>query len=87
MLAAGWGDWVMFKEDHNASYKQLPIDPAELSAAIIALRHPVVHRWYGFVTRTLIFWSVADVLHYNVLPRLLVALVNRYLGYSVGGIL
>ena len=77
----------MFKEDHNASYKQLPIDPAELSAAIIALRHPVVHRWYGFVTRTLIFGSVADVLHYNVLPRLLVALVNRYLGYSVGGIL
>ena len=27
MLAAGGGDWVMFKADHKASYKQPPIDP------------------------------------------------------------
>ena len=80
MLAAGGGDWVMFKADHKAAYKQLPIDPADQNTAIISLRRPTEHRWYGFLTRTLIFGSVAAVLHYNVLPRLMVVLVKRYLG-------
>ena len=69
MLSADGGDWVMFKADHKAAYKQLPIDPADQETAIIALRHPPNSRWYGFVTRTLIFGSVAAVLHYNVFPE------------------
>ena len=48
----------MYKSDHRASYKQLPIGPADPNAAIISLRHPVDRRWYGFVTRTLIFGPV-----------------------------
>ena len=80
MLAAGGVDWVMFKADRKAAYEQLPIDPADQNAAIISLRHPTEHRWYGFLTRALIFGSVAAVLHYNVLSRLIVVLVNRYLG-------
>ena len=75
----------MSKEDRKAANKQLPIDPADQNAAIIALRRPTEHRWYGFVTRTLISGSLADVLHYNVLPRLLVVLVNRYLGIPMVG--
>ena len=37
------------------------------------------NRRYGFFTRTLIFCSAAAVMHYDVISRLLVALVNRYL--------
>ena len=85
MLSADGGDWVMFKADHKAAYKQLPIDPADQETAIIALRHPSNSRWYGFVTRTLIFGSVAAVLHYNVFSRIIVALVNRYLGIPLLG--
>ena len=81
----GVGDWVMFKADHKAAYEQPPSDPAVQNAAIISLRRPAEHRWYGFATRTLIFGSVAAVLHYNVLPRLLVAPVTRYLGIPLAG--
>ena len=70
MLAAGGGDWAMFKADHKAAYKQLPIGPSGQKAAIIALRHAADHSWCGFATRTLISGSVAAVLHYNVLIRL-----------------
>ena len=79
LLSADGGDWVMFKEDRTESYKQLPIDPSDQGAAIIALRHPDENRWYSFVARTLIFVSAADVMRYNVPPRLLADWPNRYL--------
>ena len=79
LLASRGGDWVMFKADHKADYKQLPIDPADQASAIVALRHPMGGKWYGFVSRTLISGSVAAVLRYNVISRILTALVNRYL--------
>ena len=85
LLASKGGDWVMFKADHKAAYKQLPIDPSDQASAIVALRHPLGGKWYGFVTRTLIFGSVAAGLHYNVLSRILTALVNRYLDLSLVG--
>ena len=31
----------LFKADHAAAYKQLPIDPKDQRAAVVALRHPV----------------------------------------------
>ena len=80
MLSAGGGDWVMFKADRKAAYIQLPIDSDDQNAAIIALLRPAENRWYGFVTRTLIFGSVADVIRYNVSPRILDVLANRYFG-------
>ena len=70
----------MFKADCKVAYKQLPIDPADQATAIAALRHPSEGKWYGLVTKTLIFGSVADVLRNNLLSRILTALVNRYLG-------
>ena len=85
ILAAGGGDWATFKDDRKAAYKQLPIDPADQNTAIIALRRPTNHRWYGFIARALIFGSVSAVLHYNVLPRLMVVLANRYLGIPLVG--
>ena len=55
LLASKGGDWVMFKADRKAAYKQLPIDPADQASAIVAPRHPMGGKWYGFVTRALIF--------------------------------
>ena len=85
LLTKGGGDWVLFKADHEAAYKQIPIDPADQKNAIVALRHPVSQLWYGFVTRTLIFGSIAAVLHYNVISRILVALTDRVLGIPLVG--
>ena len=80
MLAAGGGDWAMFKADRRAAYKQLPIDPADQTSEVIAPKRPVGNRWYSFVTRALIFGSLAAVLRHNALSRLLFAKVNRYIG-------
>ena len=85
ILASKGGDWVMFEAAHKSAYKQLPIDPADQASAIVALRHPMEGKRYGFVTRTLISGSIASVLHYNVLSRTLTALVNRYLGLPLVG--
>ena len=74
----------MFKADRKAAYKQLPLAPADQAAAA-ALRRPWANRWYGFATRKLICDPIADVLHYDVLPRILTALVNRYLGVPMAG--
>ena len=73
-------DWGLLKADHEAAYKQLPIDPEDQRNAIIALRHPRSGKWFGFVTRALIFGAVADVLHYNVFSRLRTAIINKALG-------
>ena len=70
----------MFKADRKAAYKQLPLDPTDQVSAIVALSHPAGNRWYGFATRTLIFGSFAAVLRYNVVPQILTAWFNRYLG-------
>ena len=70
----------MVKADHEAAYKQLPIDPADQALTIIALRCPKANKWYGIVTRTLVFGAVAAVLRYNVFSRSASALVFRVLG-------
>ena len=57
----------LFKADHEAAYKQLPIAPSDQCTAIVAIRRPQSMKWFGFVTRTLVFGSVAAVIHYNIL--------------------
>ena len=73
-------DWALIKADHEAAYKQLPLRPDDQARAIIALRCPVTGKWFGFVSRTLVFGATAAVLHYNVFSRLITALANRLLG-------
>ena len=80
LMSEKGGDWVLFKADHESAYKQLPIRPSDMKASIIALRHPSSGKWFGFVTRTLIFGSIAAVLHYNVFSRILAELTIRCLG-------
>ena len=76
-------DWALFKADHEAAYKQLPLDYNHTKLAVIALRSPVDGQWYGFLSRTLMFGAVSAVLHYNVLPRLLSELVSQLLSIPV----
>ena len=80
LMSEKGGDWSLFKADHESAYKQLPIRPADMKTAIIALKHPSSGKWFGFVTRTLIFGSIAAVLHYNVFSRILAELSIRCLG-------
>ena len=58
--------WLLFKADHESAYKQLPIRPADMKNASVALRHHSKGSRFVFVTRTLIFGSVAAVIRYNV---------------------
>lgn len=73
-------DWALFKADHEAAYKQLPLAPADQNTAIIALRDPKTGKWHGFRSRTLMFGSVAAVLHYNIFSRLVTAVFTRLFG-------
>ena len=68
------------KADHAAEYKQLPLPPKDQRDAIIALRRPSDGEWFGCTSRTLVFGAKAAVLHCNVFPRLITALVNHLLG-------
>ena len=75
----GSRDWVFFIADHEAAYKQLPLDYSHAKLAVIALRSPHDGRWYGFLSRTLMFGAIAAVLRYNVFSRLLSELVSKLL--------
>ena len=73
-------DWAFLKADHEAAYKQLPLDHYHSKLAVVALRSPLDGKWYGFISRTLMFGAIAAVLHYNVFSRLLSELVSKLLG-------
>ena len=73
-------DWSFFKADHEAAYKQLPLEHSHAELAVIALRSPVDGMWYGFISRTMMFGAIAAVLHYNVFSRLLSEIVSKLLG-------
>ena len=73
-------DLDFFKADHEADYKQLPMDVAHSKLAAIALRSPLDNRRYGFVIRTMVFGDVDDVLHYNVFPRLISEIPTHLFG-------
>ena len=83
LMAQGGGDWSLFKADREAAYRQRPIDPADQRFAIVALRRPTTHLWYGFATRTFLFGPVAAVLRYDGLSRILASLADRCLGISL----
>ena len=73
-------DWAFFKADHEAAYKQLPLDYCHSKLSVIALRPPHDHRWYGFISRTMMFGAIAAVLHYNVFSRILSEVVSKLFG-------
>ena len=73
-------NWAFFKADHEAAYKQLPLAPSHAKLAIIALKNPTDGRWYGFLSRTMVFGAIAAVLHYNVFSRLIAELFTRLFG-------
>ena len=40
LVNSGERDWAFFKADHQAEYKQLPIDPHRTQISVIAIRPP-----------------------------------------------
>ena len=57
--------------DLKSAYKQLAIAPDNRRLSVISLRNPESGKTCGFVSRTLPFGSVASVLHFNRVSRLL----------------
>ena len=80
LLTQDGGEWHLCKADREAAYKQLPISPDDQWAEIVAMRHPTSGKWFGFVTRTPVFGSVAALLHYNILSGIWKALASHLLG-------
>ena len=76
----GAGDWELFISDHEAACKLPPLNPDDQDASIIAPMSPRDQLWYGGPSRTLVFGSIAAVIHYNVFSRLTTDLVNQLFG-------
>jgi hypothetical protein len=57
--------------DVKAAYKQFPIFPDHRKFSILVLKRPTDGVAMGFVSKTLPFGSVASVLHFNRIARLL----------------
>ena len=67
----------LFKADREAAYKQLPLEAEYATLGVVALRPTTDNRWYGFVSRAMVFGVVAEVLHYNVFVRLISELFTQ----------
>ena len=83
--AAYQTNWSFFKEDHASAYKWLPLQPDHARYAAVALQSPVDGNWYSFTPRALMFGSVASVLHYTCLSRIIASLACRLLGIPMVG--
>ena len=75
-----WGESRLYKSGNEASYKQLPIEPAEQKTSIVAMRRPQPGNWLGFATRTLVCGSVSAVTRYSILARIWAAKACRLAG-------
>ena len=71
------------KDDHRAAYKSLPVCPSQTKLAAIVLKNPGGGNWYAFTSRTLLFGSIASVLHYNIFPRAISELVAKIFGILI----
>ena len=78
-------EWSFFKADHQAAYKQLPMDPDHHNLAMVALRNPETGEWVAFPPKALLFGAVAAVLHYNCFSRLLSVIFNKIFGIPLIG--
>ena len=76
--AGGFG-----KVDHKDSYKFLPIYAHDSDTAAVALWNPHEDSWLGFRASTQVSESIASVLRYNCVSRLLTTWILRLsmLGY------
>ena len=72
-------EWSFGKVDHRAAYKALPLREEDARYAIIALWAPTEKLWVGCRSRTQLFGSIASVLHYNCLSRIIASLICRIL--------
>ena len=71
--------WAFGKIDHRDAYKSLPLLPSGARYAVIALYNPQTQVWNGFRPRTQLFGSIAAVLHYNCLSRIIASLACQIL--------
>ena len=78
-------DWCFGKVDHCSAYKNLPIRPSDQRFSYITIKNPSTGRFVAMAPKTQISGSIASVLHYNVLSRILVSIFNRVFGIPMIG--
>ena len=69
-----------FKVDHEAAYKQLPLESSHKKYAMVTIRHPTLNAWFTFPPRTLLFGAETAVTQYNCFSRIIAILINRIFG-------
>ena len=77
-------DWSFGKVDRQSAYKNLPIARRGQQFVSIVVKNPGGKRFYAFTPTTQLFGPTASVLRYNVLSRLLVAILIR--GFAIPAI-
>ena len=70
---------LLWKRDHKAAYRQVPLHPEELRLAVVVFRHPETKQLVFFVHRALPFGFVASVTQYNRISQAIAFLANRVL--------
>ena len=83
-LSTSHRNLALGKGGESDAYKKLPLSPEDSLTAVITLQGPD-GKWYGFISRSLMFGSTAAVVHYNTFSRLLVSLFVRLFGIPMVG--
>ena len=73
-------DWAFSKSYYGAAYRQHSLCWEKRSRDSMALHTPSDGRMYGFMSRTVMFGSIAAALRGNVLSRILSEIVGRIFG-------
>lgn len=69
--------------DHEAAYKQLPLDDSHTKYAMVALRHPAAMEWRASPPHSIRFGAEAAVIHYNCYSRTVAILIYRIFGIPI----
>jgi len=77
VIGAGGGEVWLFKCDHLAAFKQLPICPARSDLVMVTLKCPTGGKIYCFRPKTLVFGAAAAVLGYNIVARTVASIFAR----------
>ena len=80
VVAPSGKDWRFSKADRASDYNQLPLERSHPHLAAIDLRCPKDKRWYGFISRAMVFGAIAAVLRYIVFSRIVAEIASKILG-------
>ena len=70
-------DWQFMKAERDDAYKQPPLAWGQSELSVVSIRSPAGGRWYGFLSRALLYGAIAAAIRYNVVSRIISELMCR----------